>query len=234
MAKYVAALEAWSIVALVAVRVAAEPPNAVPPTPAPRAVNVVTREPPGAGNLEIPRENPALEAHRARLTANLRPDVKAKLKEPIRRTGQAAERKTTSPSDLVEVANRSVAASFGGLSKTDNETMAFVVLLEAEKDAREDVKQRTARVEAVQRAKACQGAVTCLEELATKGGVSHEVAQQAIDDAKNKRDSLSELGETESLRLQAAMDRLTKLTWTLRRLLRKISDTSETIIQNLK
>ena len=45
---------------------------------------------------------------------------------------------------------------------------------------------------------------------------------------------LSELGEMESLRLQMAMDRMSKMMTTLSNLLKKIHDTSESITQNLK
>lgn len=51
---------------------------------------------------------------------------------------------------------------------------------------------------------------------------------------KNKLDSLSEMGEMESLRLQMAMDRLSKLMATLSNLMKKISDTSNSIVQNMR
>ncbi|MEO8706497.1 MAG: hypothetical protein ABI867_41110 [Kofleriaceae bacterium] len=47
-------------------------------------------------------------------------------------------------------------------------------------------------------------------------------------------DSLSEMGEMESLRLQMAMDRMSKMMSTLSNLLKKISDTAQSITQNLK
>lgn len=47
-------------------------------------------------------------------------------------------------------------------------------------------------------------------------------------------DSMSELGEMESLTLQMAMDRLSKLMATLSNLMKKISDTASAITQNLK
>jgi hypothetical protein len=51
---------------------------------------------------------------------------------------------------------------------------------------------------------------------------------------KSKLDSLSELGEMESLRLQMAMDRLSKLMSTLSNMLKKQSETAQAISQNLK
>jgi chromosome segregation ATPase len=58
--------------------------------------------------------------------------------------------------------------------------------------------------------------------------------EQAIDEAKAELDSLSELGETESLRLQMAMDRVSKFMTTLSDILKKASETSAQITQNLK
>jgi len=55
-----------------------------------------------------------------------------------------------------------------------------------------------------------------------------------VDQMKNDLDSMSEMGETESLRLQMAMDRMSKMMSTLSNILKKISDTANTITQNLK
>ncbi len=64
------------------------------------------------------------------------------------------------------------------------------------------------------------------------------VSQAEIDAAKNKAksdlDSMSEMGEMESLRLQMAMDRMSKMMSTLSNLLKKISSTGQSITQNLK
>ena len=49
-----------------------------------------------------------------------------------------------------------------------------------------------------------------------------------------KKDNMSEMGEMESLRLQMAMDRLSKMMSTLSNLMKKMSDTQSTITQNLK
>jgi hypothetical protein len=63
----------------------------------------------------------------------------------------------------------------------------------------------------------------------TKADLDH-----MIDQIKNDLDSLSEMGEMESLRLQMAMDRMSKMMSTLSNMLKKISDTSNAIIQNMK
>src|SRR4051794_28589468 len=61
-----------------------------------------------------------------------------------------------------------------------------------------------------------------------------EELEAAASDVKHELDSLSEMGETESLRLQMAMDRMSKLMSMLSNLLKKVSDTSGQITQNLK
>ena len=55
-----------------------------------------------------------------------------------------------------------------------------------------------------------------------------------VEDMKGKLDSLSEMGEMESLRLQMAMDRHSKMMSTLSNMLKKSSDTAQSIIQNIK
>jgi len=54
------------------------------------------------------------------------------------------------------------------------------------------------------------------------------------DELRDKLDSVSELGEMESLRLQMIMDRRSKLFETLSNIMKKISSTQEAITQNLK
>lgn len=60
------------------------------------------------------------------------------------------------------------------------------------------------------------------------------VLSDAVDSLKKQLDSMSELGEMQSLRLQMAMDRLSKLMSTLSNLLKKEGDTTQSIVDNLK
>lgn len=67
------------------------------------------------------------------------------------------------------------------------------------------------------------------------GRLAHAADLDAIaDELKGKLDSMSEMGEMESLRLQMAMDRQSKMMSTLSNVLKKISDTGQSIIQNMK
>jgi Arc/MetJ-type ribon-helix-helix transcriptional regulator len=69
----------------------------------------------------------------------------------------------------------------------------------------------------------------CPGPITTKWGL--DAAKEGI---KNRLDSLSEMGAMESLRLQMAMDRLSKLMSTMSNILQKVSDTGVSITQNIK
>ena len=55
-----------------------------------------------------------------------------------------------------------------------------------------------------------------------------------VDKMKTGLDNMSEMGEMESLRLQMAMERLSKMMSTISNILKKISETQSQITQNLK
>ena len=69
-------------------------------------------------------------------------------------------------------------------------------------------------------------------------GRIQQVSKTEIDAMKEKLksdlDSMSGMGEMQTIRLQMAMDRMSKMMSTLSNLLKKISKTSDEIIQNLK
>jgi len=68
-----------------------------------------------------------------------------------------------------------------------------------------------------------------------KGPIKDVCVLRAIqDELKNDLDSMSELGAMESLRLQMAMDRFSKVMSELSNILKKTSDTQSAIITNLK
>ena len=149
-------------------------------------------------------------------------------------------------------------ATLSDLGDGDIMALAFIVMMEAAKAQSDDLKSVMAGVKAINQQK--QGLRDTLNQLdALKAdcvahpencqpmGIDPRVLQarrpgqlsvQDIDNAKetvqNKLDSMSEMGETESLRLQMAMDRLSKLMSTLSNVLKKSSETSDEIIQNIK
>jgi putative addiction module CopG family antidote len=68
-----------------------------------------------------------------------------------------------------------------------------------------------------------------------KGRITHVCVLRAIrDELKNRLDSMSDLGEMESLRMQMAMDRRSKCLSTLSNILKKSGESSAQIIANIK
>jgi hypothetical protein len=141
--------------------------------------------------------------------------------------------KTTSPKQLTSADWQiRVSKTLNGVA--DIEALALVVLMEAANSAQEDLQAIMAGVQAINAAKQRQREVLCEIQRQAADAASKERLDAAVDAIKESLDSMSELGETESLRLQMAMDRLSKLMSTLSNILKKISDTSQSITQNLK
>jgi hypothetical protein len=85
---------------------------------------------------------------------------------------------------------------------------------------------------------AAQRAYALALKRAVDAEYSTQAARGAIDaelaEAKRELDSLSELTELDSLRLQMAMDRMSKAQALISNMLKKSSDTANSIIQNMK
>lgn len=71
-------------------------------------------------------------------------------------------------------------------------------------------------------------------DLAPGGLVFAKQLPAILDDLRFRLDSMNELSEMTSLRLQMAMDRRSKFVATLSNVMKKISETQDTIVQNLK
>ena len=110
--------------------------------------------------------------------------------------------------------------------------LAFIVLMESAKSAQEDLKAIMAGVKAINKEK--QGWRAVANTLNSYGAAGKPDVDCARETVKNTLDSMSEMGEMESLRLQMAMDRMSKMMSTLSNLLKKISDTASDITQNIK
>lgn len=72
-------------------------------------------------------------------------------------------------------------------------------------------------------------------DLSRGGPVTTEDELRAIqDDLQGRLDSMNEMSEMTSMRLQMAMDRRSKFVEALSNIMKKIDSTQETIVQNLK
>jgi hypothetical protein len=101
--------------------------------------------------------------------------------------------------------------SLHGLQGGDIMDMAFIVMMDAAKSARDDLNAVMEEVKAINAAKQDFRDLVCR--------------------MRKDLETLGEMGEMESLRLQLAMDRLSKLMSTLSNLLKKASETQQAITQ---
>ena len=138
----------------------------------------------------------------------------------------------------------------GRLGGSDIEAIAFLVLMLAAKSAREDLKAIMDAVRRINRRKkrkahrvdekrcrpdridaAVRGADRATRKAMRLLGA---IDGLSIDALREDLDSMGDLGQMESLRLQMAMDRLSKMMSTLSNLLKKTSDTAAAITASLK
>jgi hypothetical protein len=68
----------------------------------------------------------------------------------------------------------------------------------------------------------------------SSASVSKKELNEIKKSVKKDLDSLGEMGEMESLRLQMAMDRMSKMMTALSNILKKLNDTADSIVENLK
>jgi len=204
-------------------QVAPRAPARVTPAVAPAAATPAVPNLDPAAVREDARRRPMLSAaDRARvLTASK--TLASQLAQPVRPGEKQAP---------IEERARTVVLA-GGFDSRDVEAIAFLVIFEATKSAQEDLKAIMAQVKAIQAAKRCK-ALPCVKALQPTAEYGQREIDKVVVNMKNDLDSLSEMGEMESLRMQMVMDRLSKMMTTLSNLLKKMSDTAQGITQNLK
>ena len=134
-------------------------------------------------------------------------------------------------------------------SDADIMAIAYLVMMEAAKAAQDDMreimeqmKSQNERKAAMREAMQAQRAAAAQDQVATRPELKAVCVdppckpQLAADvsRAADQKDSMSEMGEMQSLRLQMAMDRRSKFFETLSNMLKKYADTASTITSNLK
>ncbi len=98
-----------------------------------------------------------------------------------------------------------------------------------------------AQVKATDAAKSCLRLGTdrpvvrrCMDAIAPTPPLTQPALDTLLAPAKADPGALADMTQLQSLRLQMAMDRLAKLMTTLSNVLKKISDTDSSVVQNLK
>lgn len=180
------------------------------------------------------RVDPGLQTEEVRRLARIAATDRAKLLGAGRLLFTRMEQpppRGVRPKSIEEHA-RDVAVALN-IAGADIEALAILVMMQAAKDAREDLRSAMAKVKALELMKPCKTA-DCLAALKPTAEVDQATLDATRNEMKNKLDSMSEMSETQAMRMQMYMDRVSKFMSTLSNLLKKASDTAAQTTQNLK
>ncbi len=116
---------------------------------------------------------------------------------------------------------KSIQTLTGDIAGEDIMALCFIVMMEASKSAKDDLKTIMDGIKKINK---------------TKDGwrKMQEQCKVAFVELKSDLDDCSELSESEGLRLQMAMDRMSKMMQALSNIEKKISEADSTIINNFK
>jgi hypothetical protein len=162
----------------------------------------------------------------AKYSARLTPDGRAFV------AAQSARLRNGSlgPSQVEGLAAQSCGMALAGCNGgADIEALAFLVLMQATDDQDQDLKAIMAQIQAQTNAQA-----GLRQTMPTTNAVSAEQINQEARNLQGDLDSMNEMSEMTSMRLQMAMDRRSQFVQSLTNVLKKIDDTQSAITQNLK
>ncbi len=155
---------------------------------------------------------PAVVAQHERIQRLIGPKTKQRISQ-IAPAFSARARQLPPTTDFHALAVAEVRSGFQGLGNLPNEdieAIAFLVMMQATQDAQSDLKNIMDGVKKANQQKQSQRA------------------------AQNQKDAVSEMSEEESLRLQMTMDRRSKFIETLSNVEKKMAQTQDSVVQNLK
>jgi len=139
---------------------------------------------------------------------------------------------TIDPAAVQGQAEQICGTAFNPCGAGDIDALVLIVMMQAANDAEQDLQQIMAEVKAANSAKAQMRGQ--MQALHAAQAMSARQINTEYQNLKDQLDSMSEMGETESLRLQMAMDRTSKFMQALSNIMKKIDQTDDSIIKNLK
>jgi len=187
-----------------------------------RAVPAMPTTPPAMRMAPLPHGADVV-ATRIRVRLNPRGHAWVAREVELLKTG------AVTPAQIETDASRAGGGLFIANGPADITELVFLVMMQAAQDSQQDLRDAMNDVEAINKAKrALRDAVDALHSL------QRQDAAQIADDIKARLDSMNEMSEEASLRLQMAMDRRSKVMETLSNIMTKMSETDSTIVQNIK
>jgi hypothetical protein len=165
---------------------------------------------PAAKEIEIVELSPSTVSQHEQIQKLISPEAKQQVAQ-IAPVFSTHARQAPPDADLHAMAVADVRSGFKGtgiLSDQNIEVLAFLVMVQAARNAQLDLKNIM--------------------------GQAKNSNKQPQDPDKSPQDSLREMTDEDSRRLQMGMDRLSKLMSTLSNLLKKMADTAAAVNQNIQ
>lgn len=204
--------------------------------------------PAGAAQLQIARIQPGVDLSRPEpQMATLSPSLRAWVITQARTTLDSAG----SPDPEIIAGNARVRLAGQDFSDADIEALVQLVMMESVRQLDADLRDMMAQMREANARKARMRDVAAAQREANKGLSDAARTEYSRPESKavcvdppcqfsrivapaTATDSMSEMNETEQLRMQMAMDRRSKAMQALSNLLEKSSDTAATLTSNLK
>lgn len=191
------------------------------------SLNLAVAQPRTAPKAGLLRAFPTgAEAREAKLLARMGPQTRAYIAREARREAQNG--------NVSEVEARASAQAYGpslgALDSGDVEALAFLVLMQASRDAQSDLGDIMAATKGINNSKAKLRA-----ESVGGGRPSLPGALQPPGPpVAPKTETLADVGESQQLHMQTMTDQRAKLLETLSNIMKKSSDTQDSIVHNMK
>jgi len=167
----------------------------------------VSPEAPKSAAVQVrPVPNEAVRLN-SRFIANLSPSAHAKVQAAGAKLAAAIKQQTMSPAQIQSGARGFAAQSFPGVASSDIDAVCYMVMMEAANDNGADLQQTMNQVQ---------------QTTASK---------QAVRQASN---SMSDMNSQQQMSLQMAMDRRDQLLEAISNMMKSVSNTQSSIVQNMK
>ena len=159
--------------------------------------------------------------------AKVSPKLSAPAKSWVQSEARVITGRNLSPSAMVSMAQADAKSRFAGqgLSGMDIDALVQMVMFTCAQDAQNDLKDQLAQMQKANQQKQAQRA-------AANAGKQQQAAIQ--DSIKDHQDQLGDMSQEMQMRMQMSMDRMSKAEEALSNIMKKNSDTANSIISNLK
>ncbi len=162
------------------------------------------------------------------------PVINPRYKTVIDKMATSLNGKNVSADSAKSLMQAQHSGSVASLSEMDIETLVMLTLIKIDKDNQQDLKAMLRNMKQQNASKKNQTQPVVYKEKTIKKDSITERQTQLEKQKETSRTEVKELGEAQQMRMQLLMDRRSKALETISNIMKKISSTQDSIINNLK